>query len=60
MLTKTQANRLRGLIARHARSEYNQAQAGAYTPDVAKIIRADAVKAREAVYAELRKLTAAE
>lgn len=60
MLTKKQVRRLRGLIARHARCEWNM---GASMPrDEAgeknrRIIVAEAKAARAAVFAELLELT---
>ena len=56
-LSPEAAKRLRGLIALHARCEYNAASAGAQMPEDAKLIRADAKRASKAVYAFLLSLT---
>lgn len=57
MLTKAQAQRLRGLIARHARCQWNMgATQDEHDKDRKGLVRA-ANLAREAVYEELRKLT---
>lgn len=59
MLTKAQAHRLRGLIARHSRCQWNMgATAGdrGTEPGRAETV-ASANKAREALYAEIRAIT---
>lgn len=58
MLTKQQANILRGLIARHARCQWNLAATlGDAGEPRRKIIVEDAARADKAVYAALRALT---
>lgn len=57
MITKREAAILRGHITRHARCEFDLANAGAQDPAIAKIIRDEAAKARKAVFAVLHNLT---
>lgn len=60
MLTKPQVARLRGLIARHSRCQWNMgATQSEHDKDRTELVAASN-KAREALFAELRALTAEE
>lgn len=55
-ITKTDFSRLRGLVSRHARCQYNIPLAGALSPEDSKAVREDAEEARIAVYEAIRKM----
>lgn len=59
MITKKEANRLRGLVARHARCQWNMGAAAGSRGDVKQRRRIvdDARKASNALYDEILKLT---
>ena len=57
-MTKTQAQRLRGFIARHTRCQRELAFVGSQEPEDAICIRADAEKARKALFNYIKTLEA--